>query len=100
MENHLHDHLDSQKSKLDHWVWNWVTKNLPRLAALMVFVGHVLPDDVLSCSSINDCLLQKALENEKCMFWKVNLEDPVSAMRKGRTFITTEYVVCGCEVEK
>jgi hypothetical protein len=74
MDKHLQNRLEDQKSKLDHWVWKWVGTNLPRVAALLVFAGHMLPDVVLSCSASTDCLLQKASESEDCMFWKVNIE--------------------------
>jgi hypothetical protein len=84
MEKHLGDCLDNKSSKLDHWVWKWVAKNLPQLAALMVFLGHILPDEVLSwCSSTNDCLLKQACNQEQSMFWKVNLEDQDSCKEEG-----------------
>jgi hypothetical protein len=60
-----------------------VSQNLPHLAALMVFAGHILPDDVLSCSSANDCLLRHATNNEQSMFWKVNLENQDSCKEEG-----------------
>jgi hypothetical protein len=76
LEKHLRNRLDKQSSKINHWVWKWVSKNLLQLAALMVFVGHIQPEDVLSCSSENDCLLQHATDNEMTsMFWKVILEN-------------------------
>jgi hypothetical protein len=76
LEKHLHDRLDRQNTKSDHWVWKWVSQNLPRLAAFMVFAG-------LLCSSANDCLLQHATNNEQSMFWKVNLENQDSCKEAG-----------------
>jgi hypothetical protein len=49
----------------------------------MVFVGHLLQDDVLSCSSANDCLLWHATNNEQSMFWKVKLENQNSCNEEG-----------------
>jgi hypothetical protein len=83
LEKHLHLRLDTQKSKIDHWAWKWVSKNLPRLAASMVFLGHILPDDALTCSSSNDCLLQHTTSGEQSMFWRVNLNDQESCSEEG-----------------